>query len=40
MGEQVGQDAPGITTGTRWTYGSGGAGYGALYNAHFFVLIY
>jgi Na+/melibiose symporter-like transporter len=33
-------DAPGITTGTRWAYGGGGAGYGVLYNAHYFVLIY
>ena len=30
----------GITTGTRWAYGTGGAGYGVLYNAHYFVLIY
>lgn len=29
-----------ITTGTHWAYGSGGAGSGILYNAHFFVLIY
>jgi len=36
----VAQNAPRITTGTRWAYGSGGAGYGVLYNAHFFVLIY
>jgi Na+/melibiose symporter-like transporter len=36
----VARDAPKITTGTRWAYGSGGAGYGVLYNAHFFVLIY
>ncbi len=34
------RDAPHITTGTRWAYGSGGAAYGVLYNAHFFVLIY
>ncbi len=34
------QDAPRITTSTRWAYGSGGAGYGVLYNAHYFVLIY
>ena len=34
------QDTPRITTGTRWAYGCGGAGYGVLYNAHFFVLIY
>ena len=34
------QDSPRITTGTRWAYGSGGAGYGVLYNAHYFVLIY
>ncbi len=34
------QDAPRITTGTRWVFGSGGAGYGVLYNAHYFVLIY
>ena len=33
------QDTPRITTGTRWAYG-GGAGYGVLNNAHFFVLIY
>jgi Na+/melibiose symporter-like transporter len=36
----VAQDAPRITTGSRWAYSSGGAGYGALYNAHYFVLIY
>jgi len=36
----VAQDDPGITTGTRWAYGAGGAGYGVLYNAHYFVLIY
>jgi Na+/melibiose symporter-like transporter len=36
----VAQDTPRITTSTRWTYGSGGAGYGALRNAHYFVLIY
>jgi Na+/melibiose symporter-like transporter len=36
----VAQDAPRITTGTRWVFGSGGAGYGVLYNAHYFVLIY
>ena len=34
------QDAPGITTGTRWAYGGGGGAYGVLYNAHYFVLIY
>ena len=34
------QDAPAITTSSRWAYGSGGAGYGVLYNAHYFVLIY
>ena len=34
------RDTPGITTGTRWAYSAGGAGYGILYNAHFFVLIY
>ena len=34
------QDAPRITTSTRWAYGSGGAGYGVLCNAHYFVLIY
>ncbi len=34
------QDAPRITTGTLWVFGSGGAGYGLLYNAHYFVLIY
>ena len=34
------QDAPRITTRTSWAYGSGGAGYGVLYNAHYFVLIY
>ena len=34
------QDAPEITTGARWAYGGGGAGYGVLYNAHYFVLIY
>jgi GPH family glycoside/pentoside/hexuronide:cation symporter len=36
----VAQDTPRVTTGTRWAYGAGGAGYGVLYNAHFFVLIY
>jgi len=36
----VGQDTPRITAGTRWAYGSGGAGYGVVYNAHYFVLIY
>jgi len=36
----VARVAPRITTGTRWAYSSGGAGYGVLYNAHFFVLIY
>jgi len=36
----VAQDAPEITTGTRWAYGAGGGGYGVLYNAHYFVLIY
>jgi Na+/melibiose symporter-like transporter len=36
----VAQDAPGITTGTRWAYGGGGGGYGVLNNAHYFVLIY
>ncbi len=34
------QDTPRITAGTRWIYGGGGAGYGVLYNAHYFVLIY
>lgn len=34
------QDTPRITTGTRWAYGGGDAGYGVLNNAHFFVLIY
>ena len=34
------QDTPGITTGTHWTYGSGGASYGVLSNAHYFVLVY
>jgi Na+/melibiose symporter-like transporter len=34
------QDTPRLTTGTRWAYGGGGAGYGVLYNAHYFVLIY
>jgi len=36
----VAEDAPAITTSSRWAYGSGGAGYGVLYNAHYFVLIY
>jgi len=36
----VAQNSPRITTGTRWTYGTGGAGYGVVFNAHFFVLIY
>jgi len=36
----VSQNTPSITTGTRWAYSSGGAGYGVLYNAHYFVLIY
>ena len=34
------KDAAGITSSTRWAYSSGGAGYGVLYNAHYFVLIY
>jgi len=38
--QEMAQDAPGITTSSRWAYGSGGAGYGVLYNAHYFVLIY
>jgi Na+/melibiose symporter-like transporter len=33
-------DTPRISAGTRWAYGSGGAGYGVLYNAHYFILIY
>jgi len=33
-------DTPRISAGTRWAYGGGGAGYGVLYNAHYFVLIY
>jgi GPH family glycoside/pentoside/hexuronide:cation symporter len=33
-------DAPKITSSTRWAYSGGGAGYGVLYNAHYFVLIY
>jgi Na+/melibiose symporter-like transporter len=36
----VAQRSARITTGTRWAYGGGGAGYGVLYNAHYFVLIY
>ncbi len=36
----MGQDALGITTSTRWAYGSGGGAYGVLRNAHYFVLIY
>ena len=36
----VARDVPKITTSTRWAYGSGGAGYGVLYNAHYFVLVY
>jgi len=36
----VTQNTAGITTGTRWAYSSGGAGYGVLSNAHYFVLIY
>ncbi len=34
------RDVARITTHTRWAYGAGGAGYGVLYNAHYFVLIY
>jgi Na+/melibiose symporter-like transporter len=34
------QKAPKITTSTLGTYSIGGAGYGVLYNAHYFVLIY
>ncbi len=34
------QNAPGLTTGTQWAYGSGGGAYGVLRNAHYFVLIY
>jgi Na+/melibiose symporter-like transporter len=40
MGVQVAQNAPGITSGSRWAYSAGGAGYGVLYNAHYFVLIF
>ena len=29
-----------MTAGTRWFCGVGGAGYGVVYNAHYFVLIY
>jgi len=36
----VTQNSSEITRGTRWVFGSGGAGYGVLYNAHYFVLIY
>jgi len=36
----VAQNAPGLTTGTQWAYGSGGGAYGVLRNAHYFVLIY
>jgi GPH family glycoside/pentoside/hexuronide:cation symporter len=36
----VARAVPQITTSTRWVYGSGGAGYGVLYNAHYFVLVY
>jgi Na+/melibiose symporter-like transporter len=39
-GERVIQDASKITTGTRWAYSAGGAGYGVVYNSHYFVLIY
>ncbi len=39
-GEQVAQSTPRITTGTRWAYSGGGAGYGVVYNSHYFVLIY
>jgi GPH family glycoside/pentoside/hexuronide:cation symporter len=34
------RDASKMTTGTRWAYSAGGAGYGVVYNAHYFVLIY
>ena len=34
------QKAPELTTSSRLAYSSGGAGYGVLYNAHYFVLIY
>jgi len=36
----VARDTPGITKGTCWAYSGGGAGYGVVYNAHYFVLIY
>jgi Na+/melibiose symporter-like transporter len=36
----VAQDTPRITKGSRWAYSHGGAGYGVLRNAHYFVLIY
>jgi Na+/melibiose symporter-like transporter len=39
-GEHVAPDAPRITTGTRWAYSAGGAGYGVVYNSHFFALVY
>ena len=29
-----------VTTGTHIAFSSGGAGYGVLYNAHYFVLMY
>ena len=34
------KEASGISTGTRWAYGGGGAAYGVFYNAHYFVLVY
>ena len=34
------QDAPVITRGARWAYGSGGGGFGVLHNAHYFILVY
>jgi len=36
----VQNQAPGLTRNTRWTYSSGGALYGVITNAHYFVLIY
>jgi GPH family glycoside/pentoside/hexuronide:cation symporter len=34
------RDALGITKGARWAYSSGGAGWGVIYNANYFVLMY
>ncbi|MBW2543858.1 MAG: MFS transporter, partial [Deltaproteobacteria bacterium] len=34
------RDTSELTTSTRWAYSAGGAGYGVVYNSHYFVLYY